>query len=130
MMNDFETASVGRLAFDGRDVHVFGESGIHENIHNVVGSARRQDVGLFHRHNDIGLANVPLIEIAELAWSRRIRGISHRRACVDPLADRGNIRVAQGRIVPMFAPEAPHPLQISLGCQVPGPGIGKRCHWR
>src|SRR5206468_6625232 len=70
MMNNFETAIVGGLAFDGHHVHIFCESGIYKDVHDVVRSVCREDIRLLHGYNDVGLADVPLIDVAELPWRR------------------------------------------------------------
>ena len=94
-MNNFETAGVGGLAFDGHHVHIFCESGIYKDVHDVVRSVCREDIRLLHGYNDVGLADVPLIDVAELPWRRHIRRVAHGRAGVDPLADRGNFCITQ-----------------------------------
>ena len=95
MMNDLVAAGIRGFALHGHDVHVFLEPGIDKDIDDVVRTVRREDVRLLHRHDEIGLADVPLIEIVELAGCRHVGWISHGRAGIHPFTDRRDLGFAQ-----------------------------------
>src|SRR5262245_18470612 len=65
VVDDFITLRVGRFAFDRCDVHVFGETRIDEDVHDIVWGVCRQNVRLLYRDDVVGLSNVPLIEVLE-----------------------------------------------------------------
>ena len=65
VMHDLEAVRLG-LGLDRRDVHVFGEPGIDVDVVEFVGPVRAQLVRLGQRDDDVRLADVPLVEVAEL----------------------------------------------------------------
>ena len=67
VVHDLEASRIGRFALDRHHVHVFREARIDQHVDDVVGPICRQHVRLLHRDDEIGLADVPLVEIAELA---------------------------------------------------------------
>ena len=99
VMDDFVTLGVGRFAFDGHDIHVFGETGIDKNVHDVVWTVRRQNVGLLHGDDAVRLPDVPLVEIIELAGRRHVGRVAQGRAAIHPFRDGRDFRVAQRRII-------------------------------
>ena len=91
VMHDLEALRIGRLALDRHHVHVFGEARVDEHVHDVVGPIFRKDVRLVQRHDDVGLADEPGIEIAELARLGHVGRVAHGRSGVHPCRNGGDL---------------------------------------
>ncbi len=111
VMHDARGARTGRLRFDGFDVAILGQPRVGEDVRPPVG-ARCGD-GLFFRQpdNQVRFADVPLVEVVELARGRHVGRVASRRSVVGPRHDGRNFLIAQGRIVLELA-DADRPVNV------------------
>ncbi len=98
VVDDLEAVRL-RLGFHGGDIHVFGESGIDVGVVELVRTVGAQLVGLGQGDDHVGLADVPLVHIAEDTRGRHVCRIAGRRALIDPAGDDPDLGVGQRWIV-------------------------------
>ena len=95
-------APVARTNLHGFDVAILREGDLGEIVDPPVRALLVHRVRAVHRHDKVGLADVPRVLRRELPRGRHVRGISLRRSRIDPFRDGGDFSVVQRDVVLVF----------------------------
>ncbi len=92
-----------RLDLHRLDPAIFGQTRVGEVVDPPVRTVRVHLVGPVHLHDEVRLADVPLVLGREGLRGRHVGGIALRRAGVRPLHDGGDLVVGQRQVVLVVA---------------------------